>query len=97
MINEPLHLVTAFTIGLAFAALYLATLWVVVRRLPGAKHPGLLLLSSAVLRIVLLLAGWYWIADGSWEILLACLLGFLILRFAATRWLTAAAKRPMAS
>jgi F1F0 ATPase subunit 2 len=97
MINETLHLVISFTIGLALGALYLGTLWIAVRRLPRAKRPGFSLLSSAVLRIVLLLTAWYWIADGSWEILLACLLGFLILRFAATWWVTAGVKRPIRS
>lgn len=97
MIDETLHLAISFTIGLTFSALYLGALWVSVRRLPRAKHPGLSLLSSAALRVTLLLTAWNWIADGSWEILLACLLAFLILRFAATRWVMAAVKRPITS
>lgn len=97
MLDEPLQLVISFTIGLALAAIYLGTLWAVVQRLPRSKRPGVLLLSSATLRIVLLLAAWYWFAQGSWEILLACLLGFLVLRFAATRWAIAGVKRPAAS
>ena len=97
MIDETLRLATSFAIGLAFGALYFGALWIAVRRLPWAKRPAISLLSGAVLRTVLLLAAWYWIADGSWEILLACLLSFLILRFAAARWVMAAVKRPITS
>lgn len=97
MTNEILHFVFSFTIGLAFGALYLGMLWVAVQRLPRAKRPGISLPSGAFLRIVLLLTAWFWIAGDSWEILLACLLGFIMLRFATTRWILAATKRPITS
>ncbi len=97
MMDESFRLVSAFAIGLALGVFYLGTLWVVVQRLHRSKRPGVLLLSSAVIRIGLLLVAWYWVADGNWERLLACLLGFLILRFAATRWVMAGVKRPVAS
>ena len=56
---------------------------------------GIWLLGSAWLRIGLLLAAFYWISDGRWERLLACLLGFVAIRFATTRWAArGGAKRP---
>lgn len=98
MINEPLDVLTAFMAGLALGAVYFWTLWIAVRHLPRVRQGGLWLLSSACLRIGLLLAAWYWVADSGWERLLACLLGFLIVRFAATRWVTAGTgKRPFMS
>jgi F1F0 ATPase subunit 2 len=98
MIAETFHVVTAFMAGLALGAVYLWTLWVVVQRLPRMKHGGFWLLSTACLRIGLLLTVWYWVADERWEMLLSCLLGFLTIRFAATRSVTTVgAKRPTTS
>ncbi len=85
MIDEPLRLSIAFVAGAAIGAAYLAVLWSTVRRLATASNPNGLLLGSAILRIGVLLAGWYWVADGRWDGLLACLLGFIGARLVATR------------
>jgi F1F0 ATPase subunit 2 len=89
MTDQALSIIAAFAAGMGLGALFLAGLWITVRRLPAQKHGGLWLLGSAWLRIGLLLAAWYWIADGSWERLLACLAGFVAVRLAATRWASA--------
>lgn len=97
MTTEPLNLAAAFAIGLAIAALYHAALWVAVRRLPRARHPSLWLLGGAAVRIALLLVAWYWIADGRWQVLLACLFAFVVVRMVATRWVRTGAKLPIPS
>lgn len=85
MIDDPLHLIAALAAGLVLGTIYLGILWLVLRRLHRARHPGLWILGSAACRIGLLLAAWYWVSGGRWQGLIACLLGFLVLRFGATR------------
>jgi F1F0 ATPase subunit 2 len=85
MIDIPGNLIAAFAAGAGLGALYLGSLWLVVRRLPTARHPTLWLLGTAACRIGLLLAAWYGIAGGRWDALLACIAGFLILRITVTR------------
>lgn len=85
MNEDPIYLVTTFTAGLVLGAVYLTALWLVVRRLARSEHPGFWLLGSAVFRIGLLLAAWYGVSGGKWQGMLACLLGFVLLRFAAIR------------
>jgi len=75
----------AFVAGAAIGVVYFAVLWATVRRVMTSSRPNALLLTSATLRIGLLLAGWYWVADGRWDGLLACLLGFIGVRLVATR------------
>lgn len=97
MTELPIQIATAFVAGIGLGALYLAALWVTVRHLARVKHGGIWLLGSAWLRIGLLLAAWYWIADGHWARLLACLGGFVAVRIAATRWAASGTKRPARS
>lgn len=85
MNEDPIYLVTTFAAGLVLGAVYLTALWLVVQRLSRSQHPGLWLLGSAVVRIGLLLAAWYGVSGGQWQGVLACLLGFILVRFAATR------------
>jgi F1F0 ATPase subunit 2 len=95
MIDDPLHLATAFVTGLVLGALYLGVLWFTVRRLPRARNPGLWILGSAAGRIGVLFAAWYWVSAGNWQALIACLLGFLLVRSVATR-IARAGMRPSA-
>lgn len=76
----------AFVIGLALGACYLAVLWGSVRNLMRSRHPLPWLLGGATLRIAALLALFYLVMDGRWERLVACLAGFVALRFAVSRW-----------
>jgi F1F0 ATPase subunit 2 len=85
MFENPAQLSLAFVAGAALGAVYLAVLWATVRRVTTSRRPNALLFTSATLRIGLLLAGWYWVADGRWDGLLACLLGFIAVRLVATR------------
>lgn len=85
----PTSLLTAFAAGIALGVAYLAALWATVKHLPNARHPAFWLLLSAAARIAILLFGFYWIMDGQWQRLLACLLGFLVARFAITGWVKA--------
>ena len=74
------HLVLAATAGLVFGAIYFASLWLTVSQFVTARRPALLLLGSVILRLGLLAVGLFWIMDGHWERLLACVIGFVVAR-----------------
>lgn len=86
MTADPASLALAFLAGLALGAAYMMALWHTVRRLGRAQNPVLALIGGAALRIAVLMSLFYLVMDGSWERLLACLAGFVLVRAAVTRW-----------
>lgn len=79
--------IVAFFCGLALGAGNLGVLWLVLRRLPALPCPTFWLMTSAALRMTLVLLGFYWIMDGHWPLLLASLFGFIVIRVVTTSWL----------
>ncbi|MRR57565.1 MAG: ATP synthase subunit I [Deltaproteobacteria bacterium] len=71
--------------GAALGLFYFGGLWLTVRRLAGSRRPGMLMLGSFVVRLLVTLCGFYLVMDDSWERLLAGLAGFLVARVALTR------------
>jgi F1F0 ATPase subunit 2 len=75
------ELLAAFAIGFAAGAMYLLGLWLTVRRIDRLRRPGLWLLLSVGLRLLLLLACFYYLARGGHGgRLLAALMGFILVR-----------------
>lgn len=100
-VGDPLFLLGlagAFVAGAGLGLVYLWGLWYTVRRQATLKNPALWLLLSVVLRMVLLLGGFYLVMAGSWQRLLACAAGFVVVRVIMTRRLgpRAALKAPAA-
>jgi len=85
---------TAIGIGLlagsALGLFFFGGLWWTVQRLPGARRPFLYSFASFAVRAVITLGGFYLVALGSWERLLGCLIGFLVIRMVLMKWLTPA-------
>jgi F1F0 ATPase subunit 2 len=74
-------LIAAFAAGLALGAFYFMALWQTVQRLPSGKSPARLMLTSFVLRMVVVMAGFYLVmGEGHWERLASAMLGFVIIR-----------------
>lgn len=92
---EFVSLAKAFASGLVLGAVYCAMLWFSVQRVYTARNPMLWLGATAVPRIAVPLASFYWIMDNRWERLLACLAGFVVARLAVQYWVkSAGAARP---
>ena len=73
--------IVAFAAGLALGAFYFTALWRTVRRLPKAHSPARLMLGSFIIRMAVVMAGFYLIMNGGhWERLAAAMLGFIIVR-----------------
>lgn len=87
MLEHPLALILSGLTGLILGLAYFVGLWWTVRELPKNKHPFRLLLFSMVLRIGIVLIGFYLVMAGDWKRLLAALFGFVLARLICLQWL----------
>jgi F1F0 ATPase subunit 2 len=85
--NEALTLILAWIAGLVLGAIFFGGLWWTVRKGVSSPHPALWFLGSMMLRMGIVLAGFYFVGQNHWQRLVACLLGFVIARF-LVMWLT---------
>jgi F1F0 ATPase subunit 2 len=83
--NEFLILAVALLAGLILGAIFFGGLWWTVRNGVSSKHPALWFLGSILLRMGIVLLGFYFVGRGNWQRLVACLLGFIIARFFVIR------------
>ncbi len=84
--NEWLMLALTGMAGLLLGAIFFGGLWWTVRLGVASRRPALLFLGSLLLRTVVVVAGFYFVGDGHWQRLLACLFGFVIARIIVTRF-----------
>lgn len=75
----------AILAGLALGGFFFGGLWWTVRRLPGARHPAALALSSFLARTVVTAGGLFVAADGRVGPLAAGLAALLAVRFVLIR------------
>lgn len=76
-----LVLVAAFAAGTVLGAFYFMALWHTVRQLSSAKSPARLMIGSFLIRMGVVLAGFYLVMGaGHWERLAAAMLGFIMIR-----------------
>lgn len=85
--NNPLTLILASTAGIILGAIFFGGLWWTIQKSVSSPRPAILFLTSAVLRIAMVMIGFYFVSGGHWQRLVACLVGFLMGRLAVT-WLT---------
>lgn len=83
--NEILIGVLAWLAGLVLGVMFFGGLWWTVRKCVASKRPMLWFLSSLLLRTSITLIGIYVVADGHWQRMLLCLLGFIMARLIVTR------------
>jgi F1F0 ATPase subunit 2 len=83
--NSSLALLLSGIAGVALGVVFFGGLWWTVRKAVTSGQPALWFFGSVLLRMAIALAGFYFVSDGHWERLLACLLGFVIARFILMR------------
>jgi F1F0 ATPase subunit 2 len=71
--------------GLLLGAIFFGGLWWTVKKGASVQYPALLFFGSALVRMVVALAGFYFVSGGQWKRLLTCLLGFIAARLAVSR------------
>jgi F1F0 ATPase subunit 2 len=83
--NEPLLLALALVAGLVLGVFFFGGLWWTVRKGVSSKWSALWFLGSKLLRMGIVLVGFYFVGRGDWKRMVACLLGFVIARFIVMR------------
>jgi F1F0 ATPase subunit 2 len=78
--------------GALLGLIFFAGLWWTVRSALAAANPALWFTGSLLLRMSLILVGFYVIAAAGWQALALSLLGFLSARIAVTRFTRPATK-----
>ncbi len=86
--NDIIGWIVAGVAGMALGVFFFGGLWWTVRSSLTSPRPGLLVLVSLLLRLGITLSGFYWVAGGNWQPLVACLLGFVMARAIVLRFLT---------
>jgi F1F0 ATPase subunit 2 len=81
MMNDLLILVLALFAGLLLGAIFFGGLWWTVHRGVSSPRPAFWFLGSSLLRMGLVLVGFYLVGREDWKRLVACLLGFVVARF----------------
>ncbi|MFW5733796.1 MAG: ATP synthase subunit I [Oceanidesulfovibrio sp.] len=89
-LQEPLAIVAGVAVGLFF----FGGLWWTVRRLPASQNPALLLLASALGRLLVACAGFLAATAGRPLTSILWVAGFLGTRFALSRTLGTRISRP---
>jgi F1F0 ATPase subunit 2 len=83
--NNLLLLALSLVAGLLLGTIFFGGLWWTVRKGVFSKSPALWFLGSMLLRMGIVLAGFYFVGRGDWQRLVTCLLGFIIARFIVMR------------
>jgi F1F0 ATPase subunit 2 len=83
--NDFLLLALALVAGLVLGAIFFGGLWWTVRKGISSRSPALWFLGSMLLRMSIVLAGFYFVGHGDWKRLVTCLLGFTIARYMVMR------------
>ena len=84
--TETPSLILALLAGTALGIVFFAGLWWTIRKGLSSQQAGLWFSGSLLLRTGITVTGFYFVSQGEWPRLLACLLGFLLARIAVTRW-----------
>jgi F1F0 ATPase subunit 2 len=83
-VNEPTALLLAFLLGALLGMLFFGALWLTILRGLHSNVPGPWFFASLLLRLLVILSGFYLVGHGDWRRLCACLLGFFVARVGAT-------------
>jgi len=83
--NEVLSLLPAVFAGIVLGVLFFGGLWLTVRKGLDSKNATLIFMGSLVVRMAIVLLGFYYVGADNWQKMMACLGGFLIARIVITR------------
>jgi F1F0 ATPase subunit 2 len=75
-----LYFAGSFAAGVGLGFLFFGALKMTIELLPSVRHPELLALGSFFIRTGGILVGFYLVMGGHWERLIACLVGFIVMR-----------------
>ena len=82
---DAVKLFSALIFGSLLGAFYFGGLWWTVHKVVNANVSPLWFTPSLLIRTGLTVAGFYAVANGQWTRLIACLLGFIVVRIFAAQ------------
>ena len=82
--NEVINLILALFAGIILGIIFFGGLLITVRIGLSSKKPTLIFLGSMIIRMAIVLLGFYYLGGDNWQKMIACLGGFLIARIAIT-------------
>jgi F1F0 ATPase subunit 2 len=85
--NEITSMIVALLAGLLLGAFFFGGLWWTIKKGFSAKIPALWFLLSGVTRTLIVIAGFYYVGNGNWKLMLSCFVGFFIVRMSSTRFI----------
>jgi F1F0 ATPase subunit 2 len=85
--DEFLFLAPACATGVLLGAIFFGGLWWTVHKGVSSQWPALWFFGSLLLRMSIVLAGFYFVGRENWERWLLCLLGFVLARI-VVKWVT---------
>ena len=83
-LNDDLILAGALVAGLFLGGIFFGGLWWTVQKGVSSEQPVIWFFISLMLRMSIVLVGFYLVGHGQWQRLIACLLGFICARFIVT-------------
>lgn len=85
-VNEIMNLLPALLAGIGLGILFFGGLWLTIQHGLHLKKSGLIFIASFILRMTVILLGFYYVGANDWQKMLACLAGFLAARLVITRY-----------
>lgn len=83
--NDTLTFMPAGIAGLVLGAIFFGGLCWTVRKGMASPRPALWFFTSLMLRMAVVLLGFHWVGRDDWRRMVACLVGFVVARFAVIR------------
>lgn len=90
--NDVPTMMLASLAGFLLGGVFFGGLWWTVKMGMVSNRPALWFLSSFLLRMGITMTGFYFVGQGDWHRLVACLVGFVIARLIVT-WFSARLKK----
>ena len=78
--NEMMQLMPGMLAGMLLGLVFFGGLYWTVLKGVSARQPAAWFIVSLLLRFGITLTGFYFVSDGDWQRLAACLTGFIIAR-----------------
>jgi F1F0 ATPase subunit 2 len=85
-------LLLSVLVGVILSIVYFGGLWFTIQNMDRVKQPALLFTGSFLIRIMVVLAGFYLISDGRFDRLAASFVSFIIARQFVLKWAQAPEK-----
>lgn len=83
--NEVINLLPALIAGIILGILFFGGLWFTVRFGLSSNKGSLIFIGSFIIRMAIILLGFYYVGADDWQKMLMCLGGFLFARIVITR------------